>query len=203
MRTGWGFWAKIITGACSDVYTDITRQSAVSGTHLEMLEMCELKRFREQLTEDDVNAKLGEFRSNFEVSPECEDSELGERRRSAALDRMVETHRLGAMAYYYEGEGAYEDIATSISPGIRCQRRGIPVAGECEVKNAQAMKILSLLGAGGSFSEFYAMDFNDDIVMLGHDGPAHFEISEGRVGLCAVAGLSRQARKGPFRFRCR
>lgn len=172
-------------GGMLDVYTDITRQSAVFGTHLEMLEMCELKRFREQLTEDDVNAKLGEFRSNFEVSPECEDSELRRAAAtSAALDRMVENHRLGAMAYYYEGEGAYEDIATSVIAGnTLLTGRGIPVAGECEVKNAQAMKILSLLGAGGSFSEFYAMDFNDDIVMLEHDGPAHFEISEGRVGL--------------------
>ena len=172
-------------GGMLDVYTDITRQSAVFGTHLEMLEMCELKRFREQLTEDDVNAKLGEFRSNFEVSPECEDSELRRAAAtSAALDRMVENHRLGAMAYYYEGEGAYEDIATSVIAGnTLLTGRGIPVAGECEVKNAQAMKILSLLGAGGSFSEFYAMDFNDDIVMLGHGGPAHFEISEGRVGL--------------------
>lgn len=83
-----------------------------------------------------MNAKLGEFRSNFEVSPECEDSELRRAAAtSAALDRMVENHRLGAMAYYYEGEGAYEDIATSVIAGnTLLTGRGIPVAGECEVK---------------------------------------------------------------------
>ncbi len=174
-------------GGMLDVYTDLTRQSAVFGTHVEMLEMCELHALRERVTDAEVEAKIAEFRTAFEVSPECEESELQRAARtSVALDRLVAAHDLGAMAYYYEGApgNEYERIVTSVIAGnTLLTGRGVPVAGECEVKNAQAMKILSLLGAGGSFSEFYALDFDDDIVMLGHDGPAHFAIAEGAVGL--------------------
>ncbi|MDR2121169.1 MAG: L-fucose/L-arabinose isomerase family protein [Tannerella sp.] len=173
-----------------DVYTDVARQSAVFGTHVELLEMCELKAYRDAVTDDALSEKLAGFAAHFDVSPQCEAAELERAARTAAaLDKLVAAHELGSLAYYYEGYpgNEHENIVTSLIAGnTLLTGKGIPVAGECEVKNVQAMKIMSLLGAGGSFSEFYAMDFDDDIVMLGHDGPAHFAIAEGRVRLVPV-----------------
>ena len=170
-----------------DVYSDMTQHAAVFGTHFELLEMCELRRYREETTEAQIEAKLEEFRRQFDVTPECSAAELRRAAQtSCALDRLVAAHQLGAMAYYYEGQpgNEYENIVTSVIAGNSLlTARGVPVAGECEVKNAQAMKIMDALGTGGSFSEFYALDFNEDVVLLGHDGPGHMAIAEGRVKL--------------------
>ncbi|MFZ0827992.1 MAG: L-fucose/L-arabinose isomerase family protein [Verrucomicrobiia bacterium] len=170
-----------------DVYSDMTQQSAIFGNHFELLEMCQLHQLREAVTKPQLAAKLAQFRREFEVSRECESHELGRATKtSCALDALVRKYNLGSLAYYYEGEAghAYRDIVTSVIAGnTLLTGQHVPVAGECEIKNVQAMKIMDLFGAGGSFSEFYLTDFKDDVVFLGHDGPAHFAVAEGRVGL--------------------
>jgi L-arabinose isomerase len=170
-----------------DVYSDLTQQTAVFGSHFEILEICELHRLCEEVSAREIHEKIEQFRREFDVSPECEPAEIERAARTAcALDALAVRHQLGAMAYYYESEdgSSCRDIITSVIAGnTLLTGQHIPVAGECEVKNVQAMKIMDLLGIGGSFSELYLADFVDDVVYLGHDGPAHFAIAEGRVGL--------------------
>ena len=198
-------------GGMLDVYTDLTKMSVVFGTHFELIEMCELKRLRDQVAPEEANMMIDEFHAHFDVDPGCDQSELERAATtSVALTKMVESHNLGSLAYYYEGQKGndYENIVTSLIAGnTLLTGKNVPVAGECEVKNAHAMKILSELGAGGSFSEFYLMDFSDNVLFLGHDGPAHFQIAEDRVRLVPLpiyhgkpgSGLSIQmsVKKGP------
>jgi L-arabinose isomerase len=131
-----------------------------------------------------VKGKEEEFDREFQVTADCPPEEIVRAARTAcAVERLVAQKRLGALAYYYEGTpgSEEEDIITSVIAGNSLlTARHVPVAGECEVKNAVAMKIMDAFGAGGSFSEFYAMDFNDQVILLGHDGPGHLAIAEGK-----------------------
>lgn len=187
-------------GGMLDVYTDITKQAAVFGTHFELLEMCELKAIRDEVTQHEIDEKIVEFHKSFVVDKACEYTEIVRAAQtSVALDKLIALHNLGSMAYYYEGHSGndYENIVTSVIAGnTLLTGKSIPIAGECELKNAQAMKILSELGVGGSFSEFYGIDFDDDIILLGHDGPAHFAIAEGVVKLVPLSVYHGKPGKG-------
>jgi L-arabinose isomerase len=167
-----------------DIYSDLTQQYAHFGGHIELLEVEELATFRREITEKEVKNRLNYFYEAFDIQPDCPIEDLeSAARTSVALDRLVEKYKLGSMAYYYKGTGNAdneETIASIILGNSLLTARNIPVAGEYEIKNAQAMKIMDSFGAGGSFTEYYAMDFKDDVVLMGHDGPAHIAIAEGK-----------------------
>ncbi len=171
-------------GGMLDVATDITQVSITFGSHIEMLEADELSALRSEAGEGEIAGRVRDFERHFEIQPDCPRSELERAARtSVALDRLVGRHDLQSLAYYYKGSGvdANEDTMSSIILGTSLlTARHIPVAGEYEVKNALAMKIMDLFGAGGSFTEYYALDLNEDIVLMGHDGPGHIAIAEGR-----------------------
>jgi len=170
-----------------DIYSDLTQHSAQLGCHFEILEMCELKALRETVAESDLDAKVAAIHDHFDVQPDCDATEIRRAAQTAvALDRLVARHNLGSIAYFVNGTGddQYVDLIGSVIVGnSMLTAQGVPVAGEFEVKNVQAMKILDAFGVGGSFSEFYAFDFNDDVILMGHDGPGHTRIAEGKTKL--------------------
>ncbi|MGA9719241.1 MAG: arabinose isomerase, partial [Acidobacteriaceae bacterium] len=167
-----------------DVATDITQISITFGCLIEMLEVDELSALRENVAAEQIDQRVRDFREHFDIQQDCSAAELERAARtSVALECFAVQHELGALAYYYKGSGnaANEDTMSSIILGTSLlTARHVPVAGEYEVKNAIAMKILDTLDAGGSFTEYYAIDFHDDIVLMGHDGPGHIAIAEGK-----------------------
>ncbi|KQS36769.1 arabinose isomerase [Pedobacter sp. Leaf194] len=167
-----------------DIYSDLTQQYAHFGGHIELIEVDELASLRKQVSLAEIQDRVEHIKATFDVQHDCSEQELARAAKtSLALDMLVKKYKLGSMAYYYKGTGNFdnEDTISSIIIGNSLlTANNIPVAGEYEVKNAQAMKILDSFNAGGSFTEYYAMDFKEDVVLMGHDGPGHLAISEGK-----------------------
>lgn len=176
-----------------DMYSDFTQQTGQFGAHIEVLEMDDLDVRVQAVTEAQVKAKLDEARSLFNVSEDSPSDPLAKMPKSeelewacrvaAGLDTLVSDFDLHALTYYYRGVDGnrYERLGAGVILGCSLlTARGIPCSGEGDLKNCIAMKVMDSLGAGGSFTELYAMDFAERFILMGHDGPFHIGISEGR-----------------------
>jgi L-arabinose isomerase len=165
-----------------DMYSDFTMHHAQLGLHVEVLEMDDLQDRVEAATDEQVSAKLEETRATFEVDEDADGEDLDWAARVAVgLDALAEDFDLDALAYYYRGtnESLHERLGAGLILGCSLlTARGIPAAGEGDLKNAVAMKVMDALGAGGSFTEVYAMDFKENFILMGHDGPGHVDISD-------------------------
>lgn len=176
-----GFLGQTYPGML-DMYSDFTMHHAQLGLHVESLEMDDLKDRVDAATGEEVAAKIEEARAIFEIDGSAGQEELDWAARVAVgLDALAEDFDLDALAYYYRGTNGsiYERLGAGLILGNSLlTAKGIPAAGEGDLKNAVAMKIMDALGAGGSFTEVYAMDFNENFILMGHDGPGHVAISD-------------------------
>jgi len=167
-----------------DIYTDLTKVYRYFGGHIQIIEVDELSALVDTVENEEIKQKITEFENEFEIMDDCSEHEIRRAAKtSVALDKIVNKYNLGSMAYYYKGTGNIQNanaMSSIILGNSLLTIKGIPVAGEYEIKNCLAMKIMDLFGSGGSFTEYYAMDFDDDVVLMGHDGPGHTRIAEGK-----------------------
>lgn len=164
-----------------DMYSDFTMVSAQTGAHIEVLEMCDLDRAVESVTHAAIAEKTRVTEDTFRLE-NCSEEDLSWAVRVAAgLDRLVETFDLDGLTYYYRGldGNRYERLGAGLILGNSLlTANGVPASGEGDLKTCVAMMTMDRLRAGGSYTEFYAMDFRDRFLLMGHDGPAHLAISD-------------------------
>jgi L-arabinose isomerase len=217
-RSRIGFMGHVYPGML-DMYADFTMVHAQLGAHVEVLEIDDLGDHVAAVTDDELAAKDAQIRAMFDFADPSGDPIAGpieadqldwSARVAAGLDRLVADRALDALTYYHRGAAGTE--AEQLGAGLivgnsLLTARGIPTAGEGDLKTNVAQLILDRLGAGGSYTEYYALDFAEGFVLMGHDGPMHVAIAEGRPTLRALrlyhgksgAGLSVEAkvRYGP------
>lgn len=167
-----------------DVSTDLTGVSTQFGSHVEVVEFDDLRTRVMAVTESEIadRVDLAKQVFNLDSSVNAEDLAWGAQ-VSVGLDRLVEDFELDSLAYYHRGlEGEiHERLGAGMILGASLlTARGIPCAGEYELRNSLAMLVADTLGAGGSFTEIQALNFDDGVVEMGHDGPAHLQISENK-----------------------
>ncbi len=175
-----------------DMYTDFTAVSGQLGSHVEVLEIDDLLTRVRAATEQQIRDKLDELQATFDLAdagidpiaaPITKEDLQWSARVAVGLDALVRDFDLSVLAYYYRGlEGNENEQVTAgmIAGTSLLTARGIPCSGEADLKNAIAMLIMDRLGAGGSFTELYAMDLREQFVLRGHDGPMHLAIADER-----------------------
>ena len=177
-------------GGMLDLYSDLTMVQTQTGMHIDVLELGDLSRLLPNVTGEELAAKRQEVERAFAISEDdssdpiarqpTEDQLVWACTVAVAQERLVREHDLDALAYYVHGAPGELDervqagfiVGHSLLTG-----RGIPCAGEGDLKTALAMKICDMLGVGGSFTEIVVVDYDAGAILLGHDGPFHGAIA--------------------------
>ncbi|MCG2660151.1 MAG: hypothetical protein L6437_07910 [Kiritimatiellae bacterium] len=167
----------------TDMPTDEHRLLQATGKLLVRPEVEEIEEAFRRVKPAQLKRMYSEFRRLYEVNKTVTNKHLETSARIAvAFEEVIKRHKIAAFGYYWWGEK--ELITTLRSQSAlavsRLAAQGRPGVTEGDVKTAMAMKLLDLLGAGGMFLEFFSMDFDENFILVGHDGPSNINVAEGR-----------------------
>lgn len=176
-----------------DMYSDFTQHTGFLGTHIEILEMDDLQERVDAVTPSEIETIRTKTADMFSISEDSPSDPLAKKpddesldwayRVAAGLNRLTTDFDLQGLTYYYRGlnDNANERLGAGLILGCSLlTAQSIPCSGEGDLKNCMAMKVMDSLGAGGSYTELYAMDFEDQLILMGHDGPFHIAIAQGK-----------------------
>jgi L-arabinose isomerase len=175
-----------------DMHSDPTAFTAAFGCHVVQTEADDLVRLRRTVAAAEVEAKKGQILRMFDtpdpgadpITRKLTPQDLQTAAEVAvALDKFVDEKNLDGLAYYYEGEpqSATREVVTNLTVGNSLlTAAGFPMCGESDLKTCIAMLIEDRLDIGGSFAEFHPIDFKEGFVLVGHDGPHHLNIADGK-----------------------
>ena len=184
------FFKQMNVGLVGSVYTHMTdmpidehRLLRCTGKMLARPEIEEIENAFGRITDACLEEMILQFRVLYDVDKTVTNEHMRfSAQAAAAYDEVIRKHDISAFGYYWWGEKelvtqlrAQSNLAVS-----RLASLGRPGVTEGDVKSAMAMKIMDLLGAGGMFVEFFSMNFDEDFVLLGHDGPCNITMASGR-----------------------
>lgn len=192
LRTGRIGQMGHVLEAMLDMHTDPTLITSTFGCHIVQTEAEEVLHFFLNAAKKEVEEYKQNILQFFDtpdpksdpITKKLTDEDLHTAAQvGVALKRFIESKKLDGLAYYYEGKEGSElrKVVTNFIVGNSLlTAAGFPMCGEMDLKTCVAMMIMDRLDMGGSFAEFHPIDFKEGFVLVGHDGPHHINIAEGK-----------------------
>jgi L-arabinose isomerase len=170
----------------TDMPIDEHRLLKTTGRLIDRPEVEEIENAFNRVTPGQTERMFEQLREMYDVDETVTNEHLRiSAQLAVAYDEVITQHDISAFGYYWWGQKDFvtQLRAESALAVSRLTALGRPGVTEGDVKTAMAMKIMDLLGAGGMFTEFFSMDFDENFIMLGHDGPANINVAEGKAKL--------------------
>jgi L-arabinose isomerase len=167
----------------TDMPTDEHRLLRATGRLLKRPEVEEIEEAFHRVTDEQLEEMYHQFRTMYDVDATVTNAHLRLSAQIAvAYDEVITRHDINAFGYYWWGEKELitQLRAQSALAVSRLAALGRPGVTEGDVKTAMAMKVLDLLGGGGMFVEFFAIDHDEEFILVGHDGPSNVNVADGR-----------------------